>query len=87
MKTATHGLLRVDRDLTVQPQTRLQEMKTENCILTFHSGFIHRLCTVWPTHRKPVHCLLVYHLACEHVVRSFHVASIKDLLGYLKDQL
>ena len=39
MKTAMHGLLRVDRDLTVQPQTRLRKMETENCILTFYPPF------------------------------------------------
>ena len=38
-ETATHGLPRVDCDLTVQLQTRLREMETENCILTFHSPF------------------------------------------------
>ena len=43
MKTATHGLPRVDRDLTVQPQTRLRERDTENCILTFHSPFLRPL--------------------------------------------
>ena len=89
MKAATHGTdvgrSRVKGIDCSAPDCQRWKPKS---ILTFHSPFaLSADSIVGPAHTKPAHCPKIYQHACGNVVRRVHVASIKDELGYLTDQL
>ena len=54
MKTATHGLPRIDRDLTVHSSapdsTARDGHRKLHSHLSFSVSFVYRLCIIWPTH-------------------------------------